>query len=316
MKKKISLFLLAFVPLVLSGCGEGSVDVEPSDNFDVTGVHVVSSKELFLTRGERASVEADVSVKNEEVNKSLIWVSSDNNIATVDSNGIITAGSTTGQCTISAISVVGGYSDSVVVHVGGGSKEEITDLTLSITSYTFNGLDSDPIEIIPTINPSTISIDNISYTNSDEKVAKFEKTENGIKVGIYFYSYATSPEEGIKQANYIIDHIKDYDVTMPIAFDWESWAGITNAKVSLKDLWESYDVFNGAFKAVGFDTCLYQSKNYLANGCWNNLDKTTVWLAQYYKEPTYDGEFFMWQCSNTGVVPGIQGDCDIDVRYK
>lgn len=142
--------------------------------------------------------------------------------------------------------------------------------------------------------------------------------EVGLPVGIYFYSCALCKEDALEDVKYIYNILDEnnFKPDLPIAFDWESWSGVTNAKTSLKDLWESYDVFSGAFKAVGFDTCLYQSKNYLANGCWTNLDKINVWLAQYHSEPTYEGKFFMWQCSNTGVVPGINGDCDIDVWYK
>ena len=140
----------------------------------------------------------------------------------------------------------------------------------------------------------------------------------GLEVGVYFYTCATCKEDALEDVKFIYNVLTEnnYKPDLPIAFDWESWAGVTDAKLSLKDLWEAYDIYEGAFKAVGFETCLYQSKNYLVNGCWNIKDTTNIWLAQYYKEPTYDGDFFMWQCSNTGVVPGIQGDCDIDIRYK
>lgn len=154
----------------------------------------------------------------------------------------------------------------------------------------------------------------------DKNFVKYFKDAKaaGLQVGVYFYTCATCKEDALEDVKFIYNILTEnnYKPDLPIAFDWESWAGITNQKVSLKDLWESYDVFEGAFKAVGFETCLYQSKNYLANGCWTNLDSINVWLAQYYSKPTYEGKFFMWQCSNTGVVPGISGDCDIDVWYK
>ena len=192
MKRNLTLILFAFLPLTLTACGaEGSAEVTTKDDFGVTGVHIVSAKELFLTRGERSAVEADVSVKSEEVDKTLVWKSTNPYIASVDSNGVITAGQTSGECVVSAISVIGGFSDQVKVHVTAGSSSEIADLKFSITSHTFKGLNADPIEIIPTINPSTISIDNINYTNSDEKVAKFEKTENGIKVTPLAYGETT-----------------------------------------------------------------------------------------------------------------------------
>ena len=201
MKRNLTLLLLALFPLTLTSCG-GGVEVEPTDDFGVTAVQIVSATELFLTRGERSAAEADVLVKDETVDKTLIWISSDNNIATVDENGVITAGQTTGVCTISAISKVGGYADRITVHVGGGSSQEITGLSLSVTSHTFKSINDNPIEIIPTITPSTIAASFVNWTISNEEIASFEKTDKGIKVTPKAVGSATiTGKAGQKTAN-------------------------------------------------------------------------------------------------------------------
>lgn len=139
----------------------------------------------------------------------------------------------------------------------------------------------------------------------------------GLPVGVYFYSCATCAEDGAADAKFVYKTLTENGFTpdLPIAFDWEDWGNITGARMSLNDLNESFQMFSGILQAAGFKTCIYQSKSYLANGFWYDMDKYDVWLAQYYKEPTYEGKFFMWQFSATGVVPGISGDCDLDLMY-
>lgn len=139
----------------------------------------------------------------------------------------------------------------------------------------------------------------------------------GLPVGVYFYSCATCAEDGAADAKFVYKTLTENGFTpdLPIAFDWEDWGNITGARMSLNDLNESFQMFSGILQAAGLKTCIYQSKSYLANGFWYDMDKYDVWLAQYYKEPTYEGKFFMWQFSATGVVPGISGDCDLDLMY-
>ena len=45
--------------------------------------------------------------------------------------------------------------------------------------------------------------------------------EAGLDVGVYFFSQATSPEEAKEEAEYVIDVLKDYEITYPVVFDLE-----------------------------------------------------------------------------------------------
>ena len=40
-----------------------------------------------------------------------------------------------------------------------------------------------------------------------------------------------------------------------------------------------------------------------------------IWYAQYIDIPTYDGNYDMWQYSDTGRVDGILGDVDLNYSY-
>ena len=138
--------------------------------------------------------------------------------------------------------------------------------------------------------------------------------ENNLDVGIYFYSYADSKKEARKQAEWVIKQIKDYDITLPIAFDFESFSLFNNMNLSLYQLNEVAESYFSTLEDKGYDTMLYGSKNYL-NAIWKyNTNK--VWLAHYTDQTDYDKDYMMWQLCQDGVIDGINGYVDIDILYK
>ena len=138
--------------------------------------------------------------------------------------------------------------------------------------------------------------------------------DNDLKVGIYFYSYADSKKEARKQAEWVIKQIKDYDITLPIAFDFESFTLFNSMNLSLYQLNEVAESYFSTLEDAGYDTMLYGSKNYL-NAIWKyNTNK--VWLAHYTDKTDYDKDYMMWQLCQDGVIDGINGYVDIDILYK
>ena len=75
-----------------------------------------TSKQLFATV---TPLDAD--------NPSLIWSSSDDTIATVDENGVVTAGHSTGSAVITVRTVDGGYTANCTVKTG----KKVTDVYIS-----------------------------------------------------------------------------------------------------------------------------------------------------------------------------------------
>ena len=141
-----------------------------------------------------------------------------------------------------------------------------------------------------------------------------EAIDTDLEVGIYFYSYADSKREARKQAEWIIKQIKDYDITLPIAFDFESFTSFNIMNLSLYQLNEVAESYFSTLEDAGYDTMLYGSKNYL-NAIWKyNTNK--VWLAHYTDKTDYDKDYMMWQLCQDGVIDGINGFVDIDILYK
>ncbi len=136
----------------------------------------------------------------------------------------------------------------------------------------------------------------------------------GIPVGVYFYSYANSSKKAIKDANWVLDQIKDYNVDLPVAFDWEEWGSFNKYHLSFFNLTTMAEDFLNFFEKRGYSGMLYSSKAYLEN-IWLETDYD-IWLAHYTKQTDYDKDYKMWQLCSNGKIDGIDGYVDIDILYN
>lgn len=138
--------------------------------------------------------------------------------------------------------------------------------------------------------------------------------KNKIPVGVYYFSYASSKKEAIKDAKWVLKQIKKYDVTLPVAFDWEDFRDYNSYKLSFYNLTSMADGFIEEVEKNGYKGMLYGSKNYLEQ-IWlpNNHN---IWLAHYTDKTSYEGNYKFWQLTEIGKVDGIDGTVDIDIYYE
>ena len=144
--------------------------------------------------------------------------------------------------------------------------------------------------------------------------------ENGIYVGVYFYSTAITEEEALQEAVTVVDLIKDYDIKYPVAYDFEDFGttgkrtdGLSNEQINA-----NAKVFLDYINSQGYTASLYGSTSYL-NSIWDEELRSNydVWVAQYGRTaPTYTGSYTMWQYTSSGQVSGISGYVDIDIDYE
>lgn len=140
-----------------------------------------------------------------------------------------------------------------------------------------------------------------------------EANKYGIDVGLYFFSYANSKEHAIRDANWVLDVIKDYDISLPIAFDWENWNYFNSYNLSFYELTEMANAFLDTLSKEGYQGMVYGSKNYLEN-MWLEVDYP-IWVAQYNSSLSYKGDYLLWQICENGKVDGIKGVVDVDILY-
>lgn len=150
-------------------------------------------------------------------------------------------------------------------------------------------------------------------------------TAAGVKVGIYIFSQAITTTEAKEEAQYILDNIGSYDVTMPLILDYEyastgSGLGgrLYNAKLSKTKATDICLAFCETIAEAGYTPMVYANKSMLESQL-NASDITSkgyhIWLANYTTNTTYEGSFDFWQYSSTGKVDGINGNVDMNFHY-
>ena len=135
--------------------------------------------------------------------------------------------------------------------------------------------------------------------------------EAGIKVGIYYYSYANDTNEAINQAKWIINELNGEKLDLPIAFDWEDWSDFMSYKINFNDLNDIANAFmkeieDNGYKAMNYGSATYHEK------VWNTPNYPT-WLAYYTDNNDFEEDYIMWQVASDGIVPGIEGYVDLDI---
>ena len=147
---------------------------------------------------------------------------------------------------------------------------------------------------------------------------------NGIQVGVYFYSGASNAREAYDEASYCISLIRDYQITYPVAFDWELDGDYDSVT-------EACETFCNVISSYGYQPMVYSNRN----RWYNNFDgkkiasKYKVWMAAYFGKFYYDSvrwtygddlpnfryHYDMWQYSSRCYVDGISGQVDVDIAF-
>lgn len=139
----------------------------------------------------------------------------------------------------------------------------------------------------------------------------------GLKVGGYFFSQSISVEEAIEEANYAMEIIKDWELEMPLVYDWEYLqADYRNAHVDARMLTDYTLAFCRTVEAAGYEAMVYfnpdQSHKKM---CLSELTDYRFWLAMYTDRMDYPYKVDMWQYTSTGSVPGVSGNVDINLYF-
>lgn len=139
----------------------------------------------------------------------------------------------------------------------------------------------------------------------------------GLKVGVYFFSQATTPEEAIEEAEYVTKKIWGRGVTLPVAFDMEPFMGNERfINHDIKSKTEMADAFLKVISKFGYEPILYGNPTWLSNDVdISKLTEYTVWLAHYTFSTEWPYAFRMWQFTSQGRVSGINGDVDLNLIF-
>ena len=163
-----------------------------------------------------------------------------------------------------------------------------------------------------------------------EKQAKWEETQGedkyfqinlenaikaGVKVGVYFYTYATDWDSSLDEAQICMRIIEGYQdkLSFPIFYDVEEQANIPRITDVVMAFVNTLNYYN-------YNVGVYTGGSWYSS-YFKNIDVDYIWLAYWgaddgvpHTKPDYCD---IWQYSSKGSVAGIgSGSVDVDILYN
>ena len=150
----------------------------------------------------------------------------------------------------------------------------------------------------------------------DEYAAEANRV--GIKLGVYFFTQSITVEEAEAEADFVLDLIKDYDLSYPVALDTEliedSEARTNTTEISKELRSQMAIAFCERIKEEGYYPVIYASENWMRrNMDLEMLNQYDFWAAQYQPQNDFLYDFTIWQYTDSGSVPGVAQKADLDI---
>lgn len=137
----------------------------------------------------------------------------------------------------------------------------------------------------------------------------------GLKVGAYFFSQAITPKEAEEEAWFTLKEIADWELDLPVVYDWE-WGGEESRTTNLSPsiLTQCNLSFCQIIYSAGLEPMVYFNEHQgLEQMDLETLKWYGYWLAMYDTEMDFPYRVDYWQYTETGTVPGINGNVDLNI---
>ena len=150
-------------------------------------------------------------------------------------------------------------------------------------------------------------------------------TEAGLPVGVYFYSKAVTDTEAEEEANFVLEQIRPYQMTYPVAIFWEydrkDSGDVDEKSRTVRCNGDQVTGFIQTFlkkiKTVGYKTAFYADKKMGYESLdLSRLTDHDMWYAEYQPAPSFYYDYKMWQYTKDGEVPGISKPVPITISLK
>ncbi|MDY4042179.1 MAG: GH25 family lysozyme, partial [Collinsella sp.] len=157
---------------------------------------------------------------------------------------------------------------------------------------------------------------------------------NGIKIGVYLYSYAWDAASATREAQWTLQVLQraglnPSDLDLPVFYDIENVSKKTGKPAGVDDNNQYREITGGpagfaamatawanVIKGAGFTPGMYTSKTwwetYLTDAVFGQWQR---WVAQWNSTNTYKGTYSTWQYTSDGTVAGISGRVDLNYSY-
>ncbi len=241
-------------------------------------------------------------------NSILLYSSSDENIATVDSSGTVYP-KKSGECyiTVSNENYTSAITIPIQVYDAFSYGLDLSEWNgLYLTSYNFELMKSEGVDFV--LLRAAYDKDYKDYTfDRNYEAAK----KAGLDVGAYHYIVSTTVEEAIIEAKWMLECIAGKKFEYPIIIDIETGSQKYLDSYTFNALVNAYcDVIReaGYYPAVYSYAAMIKRYNF----------KYDVWIAQWdttYPQ-VYNNNYTIWQFTSKGKVKGVMSNnVDINICF-
>ena len=168
---------------VVTGVSEGNADIVITteeggfeakctvrvDGIDARGIERVGDKTVTMGLNQTSQLQVKIT-PSDTTNKNVQWTSSNNSVATVDSNGGVT--SKNSGSTIITVTTHNGLKTEFFIEV----EPPVTNITLNSNEINLNP--GGTFKLDATVNPSNASNKNIKWISANESIATVDQSGN------------------------------------------------------------------------------------------------------------------------------------------
>ncbi len=168
---------------VVTGVSEGNADIVITteeggfeakctvrvDGIDARGIERVGDKTVTMGLNQTRQLQVKIT-PSDTTNKNVQWTSSNNSVATVDSNGVVT--SKNSGSTIITATTHNGLKTEFFIEV----ETPVTNITLNSNEINLN--QGGTFKLDATVNPSNASNKNIKWISANESIATVDQSGN------------------------------------------------------------------------------------------------------------------------------------------
>ena len=147
----------------------------------------------------------------------------------------------------------------------------------------------------------------------------------GLKVGAYWFIYAYTKEDAIKEADFFNKCLLRYKgkLELPVfadyEYDSERYANQMGVNLTKSLRTEIVKAFCNRLEEYGWYVGNYYNVDYYQNKWYQKeLDRFDLWIADWRMSPNKEiiKKSGIWQYTSTGRVDGVNGNVDINIIYK
>lgn len=154
--------------------------------------------------------------------------------------------------------------------------------------------------------------------DASQKDARFEENyagcrRAGIPIGAYWYSYAVTDEDALREAKACLAVLKGKQFDYPVYYDVEDSSQAVLPGTRLEKIVKT---FCTEMEKAGSWVGLYSYRNLLVNKFSDALLKRyAVWTADYTENTSFPYSHGLRQYTNQGRIAGIDGNVDMNYAY-